>query len=180
MRRGTAWLAAVLVMACSGDAPTRVIDAEALGFDRTAETQALISAAQYRLTLTGGEEVPPSGSPAYGVFFVHVAADRPVVEVIGRIWNVGCETIVAGHIHNAEPGKNGPVVVGLFSGRITPPVETFRARAEISEQLAENLRVRPEMHYINFHSTLTPSGFIRGQLGRTYPEPNPPGVPERC
>lgn len=172
-------LGLAFVVACEG-APTSggPGEAETLGFDQHAEVQQFIQAAQHRVILTQREEVPPSGSLAYGVFFVHI--EGTVVETIGRIWNPGCETILAGHIHHAPPGSNGPVVLGLYSGPITPPAETFRSRGIVTEDVAKRMVEAPEEFYINFHSTRTPSGFIRGHLGRNYPDARPPAVPRSC
>ncbi len=180
MRRVANWLVICSVLACSDGAPTASVDD---AFERELQTGGVArtgsGAVRYNLILTGEEEVPPSGSEAYGVFVIHVVPND-VIEVAGRIWNPGCETIVAGHIHRGVAGVNGPVVVPLFRGSLTVPLESFRARAQLTPVLAQELRDTPEAFYVNYHSTANPGGFIRAQLGTDYPAPNPPAAGDTC
>lgn len=181
MHRSLTLAGLALLVACGDTAPTTTTttDTDALGFRMDERTRALMAAAQHRLILTKHEEVPPSRSDAYGVAFVHINPND-VVEVVARIWNPGCETIVAAHIHQAPAGVNGGVVVPLFSGSIRQRTETFRSRSVVSPDLARLLRESPEQFYVNFHSVEWPRGFVRGQLGTAYPDPDPPGTPRRC
>jgi hypothetical protein len=180
MRRVASWLVICGVLACSDGAPTASVED---AFDREFQTEGVARTSsgvvRYNLILTGEEEVPPSGSQAYGAFVIHVVPNN-VIEVVGRIWNPGCETIVAGHIHRGVAGVNGPVVVPLFSGSLTVPLESFRTRAQLTPELAQELRDTPEAFYVNYHSTVNPGGFIRAQLGTDYPAPNPPATGDTC
>jgi hypothetical protein len=175
MRR-MGWMVLIaIVMGCSDRAPTAsegdVFDD--LLTDVNASASGLV---RYDLILTPEEEVPPANSQAYGVARIAITRSD-VLEVGLRVFNPGCETIVAGHIHRAPVGENGPVVVPLFSGSITPRKERLRARALLPADLAQELRETPEAFYVNYHSTAFPGGFIRAQLGTDYPEPSPPSVP---
>lgn len=71
----------------------------------------------------------------------------------------------AAHIHRGAPGVNGPVVIGAPSFPLGSPVhfETTITDALETDLLAGNL-------YLNVHTSLNPSGEIRGQL---IPVPEP-------
>lgn len=164
----------VAAVACSDGTPTA---AESDAFDDQLdelETNAT-DVVRYDLNLTPGEEVPPANSQGYGVIHIAITSAN-VLDVVLRVFNPGCETIVAGHIHRAPIGEAGPVVIPLFSGSITPKRETLRAHAQLHRELAQQLRNSPESFYVNYHSTQFPGGFIRAQLGTDYPPPSPPAT----
>lgn len=172
----TGWVVlSALALGCSENAPTATggDPFEGLLTDITANATGLV---RYDLILTPGEEVPPANSQGYGVMRIAITRND-VLEAGIRIYNPGCETIVAGHIHLAPVGVTGPVVVPLFSGSITPKRETLRARTQLAPDLAQALRDNPDAYYVNYHSTAFPGGFIRAQLGTDYPDPSPPAVP---
>jgi hypothetical protein len=169
-------LLSALVLGCSSDrGPTEPEDDpyEGLLGDITTSQSGLV---RYDLILTPGEEVPPANSQGYGVMRIAITRND-VLEAGIRIYNPGCETIVAGHIHLAPVGVAGPVVVPLYSGSITPKRETLRARVVLAPDVAQALRDDPDAYYVNYHSTAFPGGFIRAQLGTDYPDPSPPAVP---
>lgn len=174
--RGMGWVVlAGLAAACAESEPT------ATGGDPFGDLLADVNPnaaglVRYDLILTPEQEVPPANSIAYGVMRIAITRND-VLEAGIRIFNPGCETIVAGHIHDAPPDSTGPVKVPLFSGSITPKRETLRARVQLTPALADSLREVPGDFYVNYHSTLTPTGFIRAQLGTDYPDPTPPAVP---
>jgi hypothetical protein len=172
MRR-LGWVVMVVIgTACSDRAPTATVSDEVHSQLNEVATAAT-GLVRYDLILTGGEEAPPANSQGYGAMRIAITPGN-VLEAGLRVFNPGCETIVAGHIHRAPAGEPGPVVVALFGGSITPKQETLRARVALEADLAQELRDTPEAFYVNYHSTAFPGGFIRAQLGTDYPDPSPP------
>jgi len=110
----------------------------------------------YSAALGGSNEVPPNASPATGTVSLSVNDAGTVgiyhVEYSGLL---GTET--AAHFHNAPPGSNGPVVLGLPLGSPKDGVWLMSA-ANLASLLAGSI-------YLNVHSTLFPGGEIRGNLG---------------
>ena len=172
--RWMGWGVIAMAMACSDGAPTATGSDgfENLLNDAATNATGLV---RYDLILTGAEESPPTNSQGYGVIRIAITPGD-VLEAGLRVFNPGCETIVAGHIHLAPAGENGPVVVPLFSGSITPKRERLLARVQLTPDLAQALRDSPEAYYVNYHSTQFPGGFIRAQLGTDYPDPSPPAL----
>ncbi|HWL64391.1 MAG TPA: CHRD domain-containing protein [Actinomycetota bacterium] len=80
--------------------------------------------------------------------------------------NIGAPT--ASHIHEADRGSNGGVVVTLFSGGDTPLPESISAvngcAGEVSDELSDRIRNNPKSFYVNVHNPEFPGGAIRGQL----------------
>jgi hypothetical protein len=108
------------------------------------------------VALNGSKEVPPNPSAATGLVRIAVAADHAVS---GGLTTKGIEAKAA-HIHQAAPGMNGPVIVGLTKAAddswIVPPGAKLTDDQYASYQ-AGNL-------YVNVHSAQYPGGEIRAQL----------------
>lgn len=148
----------------------------------TAATGGAIGAAAsstFRVALVAAEEVPASSSDAYGFAWITLNGNN-TVEVAVRIWNPGCETFVAGHIHLAPPGAPGSVVVPLFSGSVKQKTETLRGRVLGDPAVVQAILADPGAYYVNYHSVEHPSGAVRGQLSATPDELDPPTVTGRC
>jgi CHRD domain len=117
--------------------------------------------------LAAENEVPPTTSVAKGHTQIKVRNDG-TIEFKTRINNKNRENFVAGHVHEAAVGFNGPIVVELFvppapatsarhikqGGVVTP--ETGTTGAELCQD--------PSAFYVNYHTTAFPDGAIRGQL----------------
>jgi hypothetical protein len=72
------------------------------------------------------------------------------------------------HVHNAARGVNGPIVVdsGIAAftdadgdGNVTSVV------TGVSPTLLQAILARPRDYYVNFHTSVNPSGAMRDQLG---------------
>jgi hypothetical protein len=110
----------------------------------------------HKLTLSGGQEVPPVSTSASGSGTISVGADR---SVRGSITTTGINATMA-HIHRAAPGANGPVVIGLTkSGDNTwmVPAGTKFTDEQFDAYKAGNL-------YVNVHSAAYPGGELRAQI----------------
>jgi len=114
------------------------------------------SAQQVKVTLSGDQEVPAVKTAGAGSGAISVAADK---SVSGSVTTTGIAGTMA-HIHEAAPGKNGPVVIPLSkSGDSTwsVPAGAKLTDAQFSSFKAGNL-------YVNVHSAANPGGEVRGQL----------------
>ncbi|MFT5532124.1 MAG: hypothetical protein ACI8WM_002711 [Burkholderiaceae bacterium] len=106
--------------------------------------------------LNGTQEVPPVSTSATGTAMITVTADKAVS---GRIDTNGIEGKAA-HIHQAAPGMNGGVVIGLTKnsdGSWSVPAGAKLTDEQYASYQAGNL-------YVNVHTALNPGGEIRGQL----------------
>ncbi len=91
-----------------------------------------------------------------------------VVRFKFHIKNKGREEFMAGHIHQAPAGSNGPIVAFLFSGPATTAkhlkgkgTTTFVAGSNLT---GADLCANPAGFYVNFHTAKDPEGATRGQL----------------
>ena len=113
--------------------------------------------------LRPGNEVPPPTSLALGAAVVQV--DGATLRFAVAIANLSRETFVAGHIHRAVAGVNGPVVVPLFSSPGVAPRLCFQAGpAAIDPALDAEICGNPAGFYVNDHTTERPGGTASGQL----------------
>jgi hypothetical protein len=130
---------------------------------------------QFKSTLLGSNEVPPHDTGAHGNAQYHVANDR--LSVSYKLTVVNIENVVAGHIHLAPAGVNGPVVVPLVSASACRTMPngikcegTFTAADLVGplagHPLSDLLAAMEEGRtYTNVHTTQFPGGEIRGQVG---------------
>ncbi len=114
-------------------------------------------------TLTGAQELVPTGSTATGRGAVLVNPNTR--EITGGVTFTGLVPSAGGHhIHQAPSGaptQNGPIIVPLTlspGGRgATVPAGTVLTEAQYAAYLAGEL-------YFNVHTTAFPGGEIRGQI----------------
>lgn len=114
------------------------------------------AAADIKVTLSGKQEVPAVASEATGSGTISVGDDKSVKGSIKTSGIVG----VAAHIHEAGPGKNGPVAIPLMkSGKDEwrVPEGAKLTDVQYASYKAGNL-------YVNVHSDAHPDGEIRGQI----------------
>ena len=136
----------------------------------TSASAADMRAKVLRLDLTGAQEAtatcePPAvcGDPdavSRARLVVLPGADKVCFQAR---WRGIDGTVVAAHIHVAQPGDPGPVVISLFAGTFDG---TDRAHGCVSANgLAPAIIANPGDYYINIHSTTFPGGAVRDQLG---------------
>jgi len=112
-------------------------------------------AAEWDLTLSGSQEVPPVTSTASATAHVVVGDDG---SVSGGMQVTGFTGTMA-HIHAGEAGKNGPVLVKMEpSGNGF----VFPKGAKLTPEQMNDLR--EGKLYVNVHSEAHPSGELRAQL----------------
>jgi len=109
----------------------------------------------HKVSLSGAEEVPPVSTQAKGSGSFRIADDGAVT---GSVTTSGVAGTMA-HIHVAEKGKNGPVIVPLAKNGDTYSVP--EGRKLTSEQMKAFKEGRL---YVNVHSAAHKGGEIRAQL----------------
>ena len=115
----------------------------------------IAAATDVNVTLVGEQEVPPVKSAGAGTGTIIIGTDK---SVSGSVTSTGIAGTAA-HIHEAAPGKNGPVVVSLTKDGDTyaVPAGAKLTDAQFKSFQAGNL-------YVNVHTAANPGGEIRGQL----------------
>ena len=115
----------------------------------------MATAADVNVTLAGDQEVPPVKSAASGKGTIAIGSD---MTVSGSVSTTGISGTAA-HIHDAAPGKNGPVVIPLTKSgdKYSVPAGAKLTDAQMADFKAGNL-------YVNVHSAAHPDGEIRAQL----------------
>ena len=108
-------------------------------------------------TLNGDEENPPVSTDGHGLATVYFNGDRT-----SAIVNVTVDglsgPIVAAHIHDGNPGVNGPVIFPLtFVGNRIQTEITGITPAQLAKFIDGG-------YYINVHTEQNPGGEIRGQI----------------
>ncbi len=137
----------------------------------TLQVAAQESEQKFIAELSGKEEVPPNESPSSGFAWLKITKDEIKFEV-----NVtDMDKVNAAHIHLAEAGKNGPVVLTLFMGGPTEQVNGTIGEANVTASNLEGpmkgkdvtdlvTAMKNGTTYVNVHTTDFPNGEIRGQL----------------
>jgi len=115
----------------------------------------LASAAEYKLKLTGDQEVPAVQSGGTGNATITINDD---MTVSGHVQTTGIVATKA-HIHEAAAGKNGPVIVELKNDGDTwsVPPGTKLTAAQFASYKAGEL-------YVNVHTAANPKGDMRAQI----------------
>lgn len=106
--------------------------------------------------LTGGKEVPPVSTQAYGKSTIKVARDRTVS---GSVIVFDMKPTSA-HIHWGAMNQDGPVIIPL--NRVSDSVFSVPPKARLTEE--QYARFREGNLYINVHSDRFPTGEIRAQM----------------
>lgn len=109
----------------------------------------------YEVTLNGDQEVPAVKSMGAGSGEIIVGTDGSVSGSVTTRGVVG----TAAHIHLAESGMNGPVVIALIKNGDT---YTVPAGSKLTD--AQYASYKEGKLYVNIHTAENQGGEIRGQL----------------
>jgi len=115
-----------------------------------------VSSDEIKVTLSGGQEIPPVTTSGSGTGTFNVGEDK---SVSGKVTISGMTPLVA-HIHEAPAGTNGPIIIPLTKTSDTVWVVPAGAKltdSQYASYKAGNL-------YYNFHTEAHKSGEIRGQI----------------
>ena len=131
--------------------------------------------------ISGSEEVPAVSSTGSGAVNVS-QVDENTLSVVLRVTNL--PNIVASHFHRAPAGTNGGVVVNLLANlNVTNLPNGLMAEGTIDASdlsgdlagmtISDLIREMGDGNiYVNVHTTLVPSGAIRGQVSMVKPSDN--------
>lgn len=111
---------------------------------------------EIKVKLSGDQEVPPVQTSASGSGTIRIGDDKTVS---GGVRVTGMDPVAA-HIHEAPPGKSGPVIVPLTKsgdGEWSVAKGARLTDAQYKAFKAGDL-------YVNVHSKAHKDGEIRGQL----------------
>jgi len=113
-------------------------------------------AAGVKVTLSGDQEVPPVKTSASGSGTITVGDDKSVSGSVKTSDVMGN----AAHIHEAPPGKAGPVVIPL--AKSSDNEWSVPAGAKLTDEQYQSYKAGNL--YVNVHSAANKDGEIRGQL----------------
>jgi hypothetical protein len=135
---------------------------------------------KFAARLTGAQEVPEQDSPAKADIEAQFDLGFTELEVELKISDNTVGTVTRAHFHCARAGGNGPIVFGLFDpgpfpvgnrvdGTLTNAdfnnVDCVPATGRVINNLASlALAMRDGLIYANVHTTVFPSGELRGQM----------------
>jgi hypothetical protein len=113
----------------------------------------------YQASLSGGQQVPPVVTPAYGTAEVQLNTTTNTIT-----WKVSYSGLTGpatgAHIH-------GPAVAGQNAGIVVPFTGNLNAQPLTGEQRlapAQVAQLTSGQWYVNIHTARHPGGEIRGQL----------------
>lgn len=142
----------------------------------------------YVTTLTGANEVPPTGSPAIGTSVVTLNGN--ILTVDESFTGLTGGPAAAAHIHCCTPAGVNAIVAVPFVGfpaatsgtyshvfdltldaTYNPAFETANGGTAASAEAALIAGLDAGLAYANIHNAVFPGGEIRGQLQRQVPGP---------
>jgi hypothetical protein len=155
MKKYAAAAAATLILTgCGGGSSTGGLDAEA----------------SYTIALSQASEVPtPKASSAQGIATIIVYPSSIDYQVSASSIN----NVTMAHIHNGAPGVIGTTVVTLYNNVANPisPSGVFASGTLTDATLPSGVTIASLKAliasgnaYVNVHTTLNPTGEIRGQI----------------
>ena len=116
-------------------------------------------ASEFRVALTGANEVPAGDADGSGVAEIDI--DNTLNRICVQIEVSGIAPATAAHIHRGAAGVNGPPVVTLDA----PDGDQDEDDCDtIGDALADEIQANPAGFYVNVHTADHPEGAIRGQL----------------
>jgi len=113
-------------------------------------------------TLSGAQEVPPSGSLGAGAATISLSHDLTTLNASVSFAGLSSNAVGA-HIHGpAGPGTNAPII---FPFTNVPPLTNGSIPAQsFPLTFAQVAQFQAGLFYLNIHSVLSPGGEIRGQI----------------
>ena len=119
--------------------------------------------------LDGSSEVPPVTTSATGSANFTLDEDNDTIQFTLNVSNIS--NVIMAHIHSGAVGVNGGIVVLLFGGPQTGPVNGVLSSGTIRSQDVQGMSfqqlvtaMRSGQTYVNVHTTQNPNGEIRGQI----------------
>ena len=111
--------------------------------------------------MTGAAEAPGPGDPD-GTGTAFFTLNQGLGEICFELTVANIDPATAAHIHRADVGVPGPVVVPLAA----PTSGSSSGCAVVDPVLIMEIRQFPERFYVNVHNPAFPAGAVRGQLSK--------------
>ncbi len=118
----------------------------------------------FEANLSPANEVPAVDSAAAGRAVMALITET----LYYRVFVADVDNVTAAHIHEAAPGVNGPVIVGLFMGGLFDPANPISGTVTLTPTQIAKLLAGD--YYVNVHTSDHPSGELRGQVRAYTPE----------
>jgi len=116
---------------------------------------------EFFVTVTGDQEVPPTGSTASGWARFTLNPDDTITYLVKVC---GLQNGTTAHIHAGAAGVNGPIEIALSGG----PTVWSGSTAPLSA--GQKAALQSDGYYVNVHSTAHSAGELRGQITPTPSE----------
>jgi hypothetical protein len=119
---------------------------------------------EHRLTatLTGANEVPGPGDQD-GSGSATITLNHDAGTLCYELSASAIEPASAAHIHAAQAGQSGTVVVTLDAPATG---QSTGCAPDVTRDLIKRIADKPSAYYVNVHTADLPDGAIRGQLGK--------------
>lgn len=117
----------------------------------------------------GQEATPPNTTGGPGVAFATYDEGSRMLRVTYSVSNLG-GTPSAAHVHQEQPGVDGPVVFTFTDATQTAPAQEFGPLTK-----AQANALKKGLLYVNVHTDVAPAGALRAQLLPSpvlYPRPS--------
>lgn len=122
------------------------------------------SPVQFFAVLLGTDEVVVSDPGANGTASVIVSGVFQSSFQI-KMGSPAAATLTTGHVHDAESGANGPILIDLLGGTdVSVSGSTIIGDAAFTGRTFARLLAFAERFYVNVHTAAAPGGIARGQL----------------
>ncbi len=158
-----------------------VLPQTALANTHTQEHSRVGIHANFHIRLSGGQQVPPIDTDAFG--FASVRLIDNGTELTFRVVVCNIANVTLSHIHVGPAGTNGPIVVHFFDQPSAPfssthGCHTLAKGTRTQSDLVTHSDSTPPINnwndlvqalfsgetYVNVHTSAHPAGEIRGQL----------------
>jgi hypothetical protein len=116
----------------------------------------------YQVLSVSFEELP-AAAPSMGLAAVELSADENTVEFAISAFGLSGEAIGA-HFHRAPVGLAGPVLIDLTSSIVENGRDLLRIEGALPTTTEFVNALRAGNVYVNIHTSLNPSGELRGQV----------------
>lgn len=111
------------------------------------------------VALSGANEVPSVTTTATGMALLRITADNKLYSKVTVTNLESADALSAAHIHTGAAGTNGGVLLGICGS-----AADFGVTKIFSPSTAIINSIKNDALYVNVHSTMRPSGVVRGQI----------------
>lgn len=120
------------------------------------------------VTLVGTNQVPPVTTTATGTAAIRLTTNLMLYSKVTVNNLESNDAITVAHIHSGDVGVNGDILITLCSNAGDFGVNKLQTLSGDMTALLMNSNT-----YVNAHSTVHPTGVVRGQLSNAVSTPNP-------